>query len=141
MAGNSFGDLFRVTTFGESHGPALGCVVDGCPPGVVRPKLIYSRSIARPDNRNIRPNAGRPTVKFVRRPRRNGAPIGLLIENTDAKSHDYTEIAEKSAPVTRTYIPSQQAFAIIVAGGDQAPAKQPCASPPEPSRSISSARG
>lgn len=104
MAGNSFGQLFCVTTFGESHGPALGCIVDGCPPG-----LALSEADIQPELDRRKPG----TSKFTSQRREpdqvkilsgvfngvtTGTPIALLIENTDQKSKDYTDIAEKFRP-------------------------------------------
>lgn len=104
MTGNSFGQLFRVTTFGESHGPAIGCVVDGVPPLIA---LAESDLQARLDRR--RPGQSRHTTQR-REPDRvsilsglfegqtTGAPIGLMIENVDARGKDYTDIADKFRP-------------------------------------------
>jgi chorismate synthase len=109
MSHNSFGHLFRITTFGESHGPALGVVVDGCPPGI---ELTEADIQAFLDKR--RPGQSRFTtqrqepdaVKILSgvfadaagRPRTTGTPIALLIENTDQRSKDYGEIADKYRP-------------------------------------------
>jgi len=88
---NTFGHLFRFTTWGESHGPAIGCVVDGCPPGIA---LTEADIQVYMDKR--RPG----TSKFVTHdgPRTTGAPIGLLIENTDQRSKDYSAIKERYRP-------------------------------------------
>ena len=109
MSHNTFGHLFRVTTFGESHGPAIGCVVDGCPPGIALTKPI-SRPVstsAGPANRNSSPSArsrtgqdpvgrvsGRPNAGQVT----TGTPIALLIENVDQRSKDYERIRDKFRP-------------------------------------------
>ena len=101
---NSFGHLFRVTTWGESHGPALGCVVDGCPPGVA-----LAEADIQPWLDARRPGQSRFTTQR-REPdrveilsgtfegRTTGAPISLLIRNTDQRSKDYSEIAAKFRP-------------------------------------------
>ncbi|MGR8941897.1 MAG: chorismate synthase [Gammaproteobacteria bacterium] len=104
MSGNTFGKLFAVTTFGESHGPALGCIVDGCPPG-----LELSEADIQLDLDRRKPGTSRHTtqrreadeVKIlsgVFEGRTTGTPIGLLIENTDQRSKDYTKIAESFRP-------------------------------------------
>ena len=104
MSGNTFGRLFSVTTFGESHGPALGCIVDGCPPG-----LALSESDIQPDVDRRRTGTSRHTsqrheadavriLSGVFEGATTGTPIGLLIENTDAKSKDYETIQDKFRP-------------------------------------------
>lgn len=106
MAGNSIGQHFRVTTFGESHGLALGCVIDGCPPG-----LELSEADLQVDLDRRRPGTSRYTtqrrepdeVKIlsgVFEGQTTGTSIGLLIENTDQRSKDYSEIKDKFRPVT-----------------------------------------
>lgn len=104
MSGNTFGNLFAVTNFGESHGPAIGCVIDGCPPG-----LPLSEADIQPDLDRRRPG----TSKFVTQ--RNeadaveilsgvyeghttGTPICLLIRNTDQRSKDYGDIVQTFRP-------------------------------------------
>ena len=104
MSDNSFGTLFRVTTWGESHGPAIGCVVDGTPPGIPlneedlqvwldRRKPGTSRFVTQrrePDQVKI--------LSGVFEGKTTGTSIGLLIENQDARSRDYSEIKEKFRP-------------------------------------------
>jgi chorismate synthase len=104
MSHNSFGHLFRVTTWGESHGPAIGCVVDGCPPG-----LFLTETDIQPFLDRRRPGQSRFTTQR-REPdavrilsgtyegRTTGTPISLLIENTDARSKDYGTIADRYRP-------------------------------------------
>ena len=98
MSGNSFGLLFTVTTFGESHGPAMGCVVDGCPPG-----MALDASDIQADLERRRPGRSRHTTQRneadqveilsgVFEGRTTGTPIGLLIRNTDQRSLDYSGI-------------------------------------------------
>ncbi len=104
MAGNTFGLLFTVTTFGESHGPAMGCVVDGCPPG-----MLLEETDIQSDLERRRPGKSRHTTQRrepdkvrilsgVFEGRTTGTPIGLLIENTDQRSHDYGDIRDKFRP-------------------------------------------
>ena len=101
MSGNSFGRLFTVTTFGESHGPAMGCVVDGCPPG-----MQLTESDIQTDLERRRPGKARHTTQRkeadkvsilsgVFEGQTNGTPIGLRIENTDQRSRDDSKIKEK----------------------------------------------
>ncbi|MEX0373968.1 chorismate synthase [Spiribacter pallidus] len=104
MSGNSIGRLFTVTTFGESHGPALGAVVDGCPPG-----LALTESDLQGDLDRRKPGTSRHTsqrregdevriLSGVFEGRTTGAPIGLLIENIDQRSKDYSDISELFRP-------------------------------------------
>ena len=110
MSYNSFGHLFRVTTFGESHGPALGCVIDGCPPGIPlteadiqgdldrrRPgqsKFVTQRQ--EPDR--VRILSGVFQDERMKEQVTTGTPIALLIENVDARSKDYSGIRDKFRP-------------------------------------------
>lgn len=104
MSGNSIGKLFVVTTFGESHGPAIGGIVDGCPPG-----LPLSEADLQPDLDRRRPGTSRHTTQRREADRvqilsgvfegvTTGTPIGLIIHNEDQRSKDYTEIAGKFRP-------------------------------------------
>ena len=104
MSGSTLGKLFAVTNFGESHGPAIGCVVDGCPPG-----MELSEADIQPDLDRRRPGTNKyvtqrnepDTVKIlsgVYEGRTTGAPIALLIENTDQRSKDYGDIAQTFRP-------------------------------------------
>lgn len=104
MAGNSIGQLFTVTTFGESHGLALGAIVDGCPPG-----LALSEADIQPDLDRRRPGQSKYTTQRresdqvrilsgVFEGKTTGTPIGLLIENEDQKSKDYTNIKDVFRP-------------------------------------------
>ncbi len=109
MAGNTFGQLFRVSTFGESHGAALGAVVDGCPPG-----LALSEADLQADLDRRRPGQSKYTTQRrepdqvrilsgVFEGRTTGTSIGLLIENTDQKSKDYTDIKDLFRPAHADY--------------------------------------
>jgi chorismate synthase len=104
MSGNTFGKLFCVTTFGESHGPAIGCVIDGCPPG-----LILSEADIQPELDRRKPGTSRhvtqrqesDTVEIlsgVYQGKTTGTPIALLIRNEDQRSKDYGNIAESFRP-------------------------------------------
>ncbi|OED47204.1 chorismate synthase [Endozoicomonas sp. (ex Bugula neritina AB1)] len=104
MAGNSIGQLFRVTTFGESHGIALGCIVDGCPPGVVLTEADLQADLDRrkPGTSKYTTQRREPDqVKIlsgVFEGKTTGAPIGLLIENKDQRSKDYSNIMHQFRP-------------------------------------------
>ena len=104
MSGNTFGHLFTVTTFGESHGPALGCVVDGCPPG-----MALSEADLQPDLDRRRPGTSRHVTQRQEPDRveilsgtyeglTTGTPIALLIRNEDPRSKDYSAIAQTFRP-------------------------------------------
>jgi chorismate synthase len=104
VAGNSFGRLFCVTSFGESHGVALGCVVDGCPPGLELSEADIQPDVDRRRTGTSRHTSQRHEADAVRilsgvfEGKTTGTPIGLLIENTDAKSKDYETIQDKFRP-------------------------------------------
>jgi chorismate synthase len=104
MAGNTFGQLFTVTSFGESHGPALGCVVDGCPPGMPLSEedIQIDLDRRRPGtSRHVTQRREPDQVKIlsgVYEGKTTGTPIGLLIENQDQRSHDYSNIAQSFRP-------------------------------------------
>ena len=104
MPGNSFGQAFRFTTFGESHGPAIGCIVDGVPPGIAlaEPDIQVYLDKRRPgQSRHTTQRQEADAVKIlsgVFEGRTTGAPIGLVIENTDQRSKDYGDIKDKFRP-------------------------------------------
>jgi chorismate synthase len=104
MSGNTFGHTFCVTTFGESHGPAIGCVIDGCPPG-----MELSEADLQPDLDRRRPGTSRHVTQRqeadrveilsgVFEGRTTGTPIAMLIRNEDARSKDYGNIARQFRP-------------------------------------------
>lgn len=109
MSGNSFGKLFTVTTFGESHGPALGCIVDGCPPGLALTVADLQRDLDRRrpgKNRYQTQRRERDQVKLlsgVFEGKTTGAPIGLMIENADQRSKDYGLIKDQFRPAHADY--------------------------------------
>src|SRR5215471_10648786 len=110
MSSNTFGVLFRVTTFGESHGPAIGCVVDGCPPNIPLSEADIQGYLdrRRPGQSKFVSQRQEPdTVKILsgvfqdermRAQVTTGTPIALVIENVDQRSRDYTEIRDKFRP-------------------------------------------
>ncbi|MBP6337783.1 MAG: chorismate synthase [Vitreoscilla sp.] len=104
MSGSTLGELFRVTNFGESHGPAIGCVIDGCPPG-----MALAEADIQPDLDKRRPGTSRHVTQRnepdaveilsgVYQGRTTGTPICLLIRNTDQRSKDYGNIAQSFRP-------------------------------------------
>src|SRR5215216_4436015 len=104
MSGSTLGKLFTVTSFGESHGPAIGCVVDGCPPG-----LSLSVDDIQPDLDRRKPGTSRHVTQRreddlveilsgVYEGKTTGTPIALLIRNIDQRSKDYTKIASSFRP-------------------------------------------
>ncbi|MEJ8826744.1 chorismate synthase [Variovorax humicola] len=104
MSGNTFGTLFAVTNFGESHGPAIGCVIDGCPPG-----MALSEADIQGDLDRRRPGTSRHVTQRnepdavqilsgVYEGKTTGTPIALLIQNTDQRSKDYGNIAQQFRP-------------------------------------------
>jgi chorismate synthase len=104
MAGNSFGQLFRYTTWGESHGPAIGCVVDGVPPRVALAEVDIQRWLdrRRPGQSKFTTQRREPdAVKIlsgVFEGQTTGAPIALVIENVDARAKDYGAIKDQFRP-------------------------------------------
>ena len=104
MSGSTLGKLFTVTSFGESHGPAIGCVVDGCPPGMSLTEADIQVHLDRRKpgtSRHVTQRREEDIVEIlsgVFEGKTTGTPIGLLIRNTDAKSKDYSKIAEKFRP-------------------------------------------
>lgn len=104
MSDNTFGRLFRMTTFGESHGPAIGCIIDGCPPGLEIDVEEIKRELARRATGKSRHTSQRKekddvqVLSGVFEGRTTGTPIALVIENTDARSRDYGNIAEQFRP-------------------------------------------
>jgi chorismate synthase len=104
MAGNSFGTLFRFTTWGESHGPAIGCVVDGVPPRLPLAEPDIQRWLDKRKPGQSRYTTQRREADLVRilsgvfEGMTTGAPVQLLIENTDQRSKDYSNIADRFRP-------------------------------------------
>ncbi|MGR9099421.1 MAG: chorismate synthase [Gammaproteobacteria bacterium] len=130
MSGNTLGKLFTMTSFGESHGPALGCIVDGCPPG-----LALSEEDIQVDLDRRKPGKSRHTTQR-REPDRvrilsgvfegktTGTPIGLLIENTDQRSKDYSKIADRFRPGHADYTYLQKYGIRDYRGGGRSSARE-----------------
>ncbi len=104
MSGNTLGTLFAVTNFGESHGPAIGCVIDGCPPGMALTEADIQLDLDRRrpgTSRHVTQRAEPDAVEIlsgVYEGRTTGTPIALLIRNTDQRSKDYSNIAQSFRP-------------------------------------------
>ena len=130
MSGNTFGRLFAVTTFGESHGPALGCIVDGCPPGL---ELTEADLQADVDRRRTgtshfvsqrRENDQVRILSGVFEGRTTGTPIGLLVENSDARSRDYEKIKDRFRPGHADYTYQQKYGVRDYRGGGRSSARE-----------------
>ena len=130
MSGNSFGRLFTVTTFGESHGLGIGCIIDGCPPG-----LELSAADLQPDLDRRKPGTSRFTTQRkepdevqilsgVFEGRTTGTPIGLLIINADQKSKDYSKIKDVFRPAHADYTYQQKYGARDYRGGGRSSARE-----------------
>ena len=130
MAGNTFGRIFTVTTFGESHGRALGCIIDGCPPG-----MELSEADIQGDLDRRRPGRNRHTtqrnepdqVKIlsgVFEGKTTGTPIGLIVENTDQRSKDYGDIKDKFRPGHADYTYQQKYGIRDYRGGGRSSARE-----------------
>jgi len=130
MSGNTLGTLFRVTSFGESHGPAIGCVVDGCPPGIALAAPDIQRELDRRKpgtSRHVTQRRESDTVEIlsgVFEGRTTGTPIALLIRNEDQRSKDYAAIAETFRPGHADYAYWQKYGIRDYRGGGRASARE-----------------
>ncbi|WP_151704652.1 chorismate synthase [Nitrincola alkalilacustris] len=110
MSGNSIGKLFVVTSFGESHGPAIGCIVDGCPPGIEISEADLQIDLDRRKPGTSRHTTQRREADEVKilsgvfEGRTTGTPIGMIIENTDQRSKDYSDIQDTFRPAHADYV-------------------------------------
>jgi chorismate synthase len=130
MSGNSYGKLFTVTSFGESHGPAIGCIVDGCPPG-----LALSEADLQGDLDRRKPGTSRHTTQRreadrvqilsgVFEGKTTGTPIGLIIHNTDQRSKDYSKIMDRFRPGHADYTYTQKYGLRDYRGGGRSSARE-----------------
>lgn len=130
MAGNTIGQLFSVTTFGESHGQALGCIVDGCPPGLALTEADIQHDLDRRKPGTSRYTTQRredDAVKIlsgVFEGKTTGTPIGLLIENTDQRSKDYSNIQDTFRPNHADYTYTQKYGFRDYRGGGRSSARE-----------------
>ncbi|VAW77097.1 Chorismate synthase [hydrothermal vent metagenome] len=130
MSGNSIGKLFTVTSFGESHGPAIGCIVDGCPPG-----MALSAEDLQGDLDRRKPGTSRHTTQRreadevqilsgLFEGKTTGAPIGLMIHNTDQRSKDYSKIMDRFRPGHADYTYQQKFGLRDYRGGGRSSARE-----------------
>ena len=130
MAGNTFGKLFSVTSFGESHGPALGCVVDGCPPGMPLTEEDMQHYLDRRKPGQSRFTTQRREADQVSilsgtfEGLTTGTPIGLLIQNTDQRSKDYDKIKAQFRPAHADYTYQQKYGFRDYRGGGRSSARE-----------------
>jgi chorismate synthase len=130
MSGNSIGKLFTVTSFGESHGPALGCIVDGCPPGLTLTEADIQHDLDRRKPGTSRHTTQRREADEVKilsgvfEGKTTGTPIGLLIENTDQRSKDYSKIADSFRPGHADYTYQQKYGFRDYRGGGRSSARE-----------------
>ena len=133
MSGNTFGTLFTVTSFGESHGKAIGCIVDGCPPG-----MVLSEADIQPDLDRRKPGTSRHVTQRresdmveilsgVFEGKTTGTPIALLIRNEDQRSKDYGSIAETFRPGHADYTYWQKYGVRDYRGGGRSSARETAA--------------
>lgn len=130
MSGNTIGKLFTVSTCGESHGPALACIVDGCPPGLALTESDLQQDIDRRRTGTSRFVSQRREGDQVRilsgvfEGKTTGTPIGLLIENTDARSRDYEKIKDRFRPGHADYTYQQKYGFRDYRGGGRSSARE-----------------
>src|SRR5918997_2328622 len=130
MSGNSFGTLFCVTSFGESHGPAYGGVVDGCPPGLELANLDIQKELDRRkpgSSRHVTQRRESDTVEIlsgVFEGRTTGTAIGFLVRNEDQRTSDYSAIAQKFRPGHADYTYFQKYARRDPRGGGRASARE-----------------
>ncbi|HEY7673424.1 MAG TPA: chorismate synthase [Gammaproteobacteria bacterium] len=130
MAGDTFGRLFTVTTFGESHGVAMGCIVDGCPPGLPLAESDIQKDLDRRrpgQSRYVSQRQESDTVKIlsgVFEGATTGTAIGLLVENEDQRERDYTKIKDKFRPGHADYTYQQKYGIRDYRGGGRSSARE-----------------
>lgn len=130
MAGNTLGQVFRVTTFGESHGLALGCIVDGCPPGLELTEADIQIELDRRKPGTSKHTTARREPDQVKilsgvfEGKTTGTPIGLIIENTDQRSQDYSEVAQTFRPSHADYTYTQKYGFRDYRGGGRSSARE-----------------
>jgi chorismate synthase len=130
VSGNSIGKLFTVTSFGESHGPAIGCIVDGCPPGLALSVADLQRDLDRRKPGTSRHTTQRREADEVEilsgvfEGKTTGTPIGLLIRNTDQRSKDYSDIMDRFRPGHADYTYNQKYGFRDYRGGGRSSARE-----------------
>lgn len=130
MSGNTFGKLFTVTSFGESHGPGLGCIIDGCPPGLEISEEDIQADVERRRSGTSRFTSQRQEPDRVRimsgifEGKTTGTPIGLIVENTDQRSRDYDKIKDRFRPGHADYTYQQKYGFRDYRGGGRSSARE-----------------
>jgi chorismate synthase len=130
MSGNTFGTLFTVTTFGESHGVALGCVIDGCPPGLAIDESDLQRDVdrRRPGTSQFTSQRHEPDsvriLSGVFEGMTTGTPIGLLVDNVDQRARDYEKIKDRFRPGHADYTYQQKYGRRDYRGGGRSSARE-----------------
>ena len=130
MSGNTFGKLFTVTSFGESHGKAIGCIVDGCPPGIELTEADLQIDLDRRKPGTSRYTTQRREADEVKilsgvfEGKTTGTPIGMMIENTDQRSKDYSNIANTFRPAHADYTYIQKYGVRDYRGGGRSSARE-----------------
>jgi len=130
MSGNTIGKLFTVTTFGESHGPAMGCIVDGCPPGLPLSEADVQQDVDRRRSGTSHFVSQRREADQVRilsglfEGHTTGTPIGILIDNTDARPRDYEQLRERFRPGHADYTYQQKYGVRDHRGGGRSSARE-----------------
>ena len=130
MSGNTFGRLFTVTSFGESHGPVLGCVVDGCPPGMALNEADLQADVdrRRPGTSKFTSQRHEPDIvqilSGVFEGKTTGTPIGLMVENEDQRTRDYDKIKDRFRPGHADYTYTQKYGFRDYRGGGRSSARE-----------------
>jgi chorismate synthase len=130
MSGNSIGKLFTVTGFGESHGVAIGCIVDGCPPGMALTEADLQHDLDRRKPGKSRHTTQRRETDEVQilsgvfEGRTTGTPIGLIIRNIDQRSKDYSKIMDRFRPGHADYTYQQKYGVRDYRGGGRSSARE-----------------
>jgi chorismate synthase len=130
VSGNTFGRLFTVTSFGESHGPVLGCVVDGCPPGMALNEADLQVDVdrRRPGTSKFTSQRHEPDIvqilSGVFEGKTTGTPIGLMVENEDQRTRDYDKIKDRFRPGHADYTYTQKYGFRDYRGGGRSSARE-----------------
>jgi chorismate synthase len=130
MSGNSFGKIFTVTSFGESHGPSIGCIVDGCPPGLELTEADLQGDLDKRRPGKTRHETQRRELDQVKilsgvfEGKTTGTPIGMIIENTDQRSKDYGNIMHQFRPAHADYTYHQKYGVRDYRGGGRSSARE-----------------
>ena len=130
MAGNTFGSLFKITTFGETHGKSVGCIIDGCPSGLVLSEKDIQKDLdrRRPGQSNITSQRQEKDMVEIHsgvfEGKTTGTPIMLLVRNTDARSKDYSHLQDAFRPSHADYTFKKKFGIRDFRGGGRASARE-----------------